>query len=94
MLDFKFISKGDISTVGVSTRDVLKFALDTSATSIVMAHNHPGGIAVPSTADLDITRAVSKALGAVSIILLDHIILANGDFVSLRQSERYAEVFE
>ena len=64
----------------------MEFALSANATSVVLAHNHPSGIALPSQADIAATERLSVALDAVGIILADHIIVSDEDFVSMAAS--------
>jgi DNA repair protein RadC len=64
-------------------------ALAANATSVILAHNHPSGLAVPSDADVQTTYRIAMALDAVEIELLDHIVVADDDFVSMTQSGRY-----
>lgn len=92
-LSFDILSKGDISSVGVSTRDLIQLAFKTNATCIVIAHNHPGGVALPSNEDIAITESVSIALKQIGVRLLDHIIVANGDYVSMNQTSKYQYIF-
>lgn len=61
-------------------------ALGANATSVVLAHNHPSGIAVPSDADVTTTHRVAAALRTVDVILVDHIVVADDDFVSMVHS--------
>ncbi len=82
----KCISKGDVSTVPLSPRQVAEFALANHATSIILAHNHPNGFAIPSGSDQISTLKIQDALHAVDIHLLDHIIVADDDFVSMADS--------
>ena len=56
---------------------------------MVLAHNHPSGLALPSDADIQTTRRVAVALDAVEIGLIDHIVVADDDFVSMSQSGYY-----
>ena len=53
---------------------------------MVLAHNHPSGVAVPSLEDVQATRRIAAALSAVEIHLADHMVIAEGDFVSMIQS--------
>ena len=64
-------------------RKVVRAALDANATSVVLAHNHPSGVALPSEEDKRVTQVIRDALDAVDVLLADHIIVADGDFVSL-----------
>jgi DNA repair protein RadC len=50
---------------------------------VVLAHNHPSGVALPSKEDEATTRSIQRALDAVDILLADHIVVADGDFVSM-----------
>ena len=54
--------------------------------TLVLAHNHPSGIAIPSPEDIHTTRRLAAALASVEIALADHIVVADGDYVSMVQS--------
>lgn len=82
-LDCILVQSGDVNSAGISVRKVVRAALDTNATSVVLAHNHPSGVALPSEEDKRVTQVIRDALDAVDILLADHIIVADGDFVSL-----------
>jgi hypothetical protein len=73
-------------------RRIVETALNANATTVVLAHNHPSGIALPSSDDVQTTHRVAAALDTVDIILADHIIVADDDFVSLVQSGVYRPV--
>ena len=64
-------------------------ALGANATSVVIAHNHPSGLAIPSNEDRLTTRKLAVALDAVELQLVDHIVVADNEFVSLLQSGYY-----
>ncbi len=93
LLNFNIIEKGDIGSVGVSTRKVIETLINTKATSVIIAHNHPGGVALPSDGDLKVTEMLKNSLKSINVTLIDHIIIANGDFVSLKQSELFRNLF-
>ena len=67
----------------------MEIALGANATTVVLAHNHPSGIAVPSAEDVQTTYRVANALDTVEITLADHIIVADGDYTSMAQSGYY-----
>jgi len=92
-LCFEILAEGDLTSVGVSTREIIQLALKTNATCVVICHNHPGGIALPSGADIALTEMVINALSHIGVKVLDHIIIANGDYVSLYQSKDYKHLF-
>lgn len=88
----KCITKGDVSSVPLSPRQVVEFALANQASAIILAHNHPNGFALPSGSDYSSTRKIQEALQAVDVNMLDHIIVADDDFVSMADNgffERY-----
>ena len=82
----KEIGEGSVNTASISVRKVVETALAANATTVVLAHNHPSGIAVPSNEDIQTTRRIAAALSAVEIHLADHIVVADGDYVSMVQS--------
>lgn len=89
VLASRVVSEGSVNAAEVSVRKVVEAALAVNATTVVMAHNHPSGNAVPSVEDIVTTRRVALALDAVGITLEDHIVVADRDYVSIRQSNLY-----
>lgn len=85
----KEVGQGSVNSAGVSVRRIVEVALGANATSVVLAHNHPSGLALPSGDDVQTTRRVAAALNAVEVRLADHIVVADDDFVSLAQSGYY-----
>ena len=73
------ISQGGIAGTVVDVKIVAKYAVDSLAHGIILAHNHPSGNLNPSQADIDITKKIAQALRLLDVKLLDHVILtANG----------------
>lgn len=83
VLTCKLLFQGSVNAAGVSVRKLVETALLFNSTSIILAHNHPSGLTAPSPEDLETTRRIHTALSAVDIQLTDHIIVADGDFLSL-----------
>lgn len=83
------VGRGSVNSAGVSVRKIVETALSFNATSAVLAHNHPSGLAIPSSEDIVTTRRVAMALDAVGIVLADHIVVADDDFVSMVESDYY-----
>jgi DNA repair protein RadC len=77
------VGEGSVNSANVPIRRIVEMALGANATSVVLAHNHPSGLAVPSNEDVITTHRVAAALSTVDIRLVDHIIVADDDFVSL-----------
>lgn len=82
----KEVGSGSVNSAAVSVRKIVETAMAANATTVVLAHNHPSGVAVPSNEDVLTTRRVAAALSAVEIRLADHIVVADGDYVSMVQS--------
>lgn len=82
----KCITTGDVNSVPLSPRQVVEFALANHALAVIIAHNHPNGLALPSASDTNTTRRIQEALKAVDIQVLDHIIVADDDFVSMKDN--------
>ena len=61
----------------------MKLALEKNAAAVILAHNHPSGVAEPSNADVTITKRLKAALALIDIRLLDHFIIGRGDITSL-----------
>lgn len=85
----KEISEGSVNAASISIRKVVETALNVNATSVVLAHNHPSGVALPSEEDVLTTKRLYTALQAVDVVLADHIVVAEGDYVSMAQSPKY-----
>ena len=81
------MSRGTTRATDVSIRKLVEFAIRYQAASIILAHNHPGGLALPSHDDMQTTRRIRDTLLPLSIGLRDHIIVAGDDFVSMRDSK-------
>jgi len=80
------VSRGTINSVPVNTRRIIEHAIKNTASSVIIAHNHPNGIALPSKEDDAVTMSISRAFSTVGISLDDHIVVAGEDFVSYRDS--------
>lgn len=80
------VIEGSIHSMDVSIKNIVKIASRYQASAAIIAHNHPSGIALPSSEDLDTTDAVQQALELLHIRLLDHIIIADRDYVSMADS--------
>ena len=82
----KEVGEGSVNSASISVRKIVETALAANATTVVLAHNHPSGIAMPSPEDIQSTRRIAAALNAVEVHLADHIIVAEGDYISMVQS--------
>ncbi len=85
VIGFEELFRGTIDGASVHPREVVKRALAYNAAALIMAHNHPSGVAEPSEADRHITAHLKQALSLVDIRVLDHIIVGEGEPVSLAE---------
>ena len=79
------ISRGTLTQASVYPREIIKAGLKHHAAALILAHNHPSGIAEPSEADLALTRHLKHALALVDIRLLDHLIVTGSGAISLAE---------
>ncbi len=86
VINCSLIGHGSVNSANVPIRRLVQEAINANASGIVLAHNHPSGIAVPSKEDVEITIRLSESLEIMELTLLDHIIVADDDFVSLKES--------
>ena len=86
LLSTKKLGQGVVDAVHIATRKVLEAALACNASRVVLAHNHVSGVAMPSQADVDTTLRLKRVLAEADITLIDHLIFAGGDMVSMAES--------
>ncbi len=87
------LTEGDSLTAAVSLRKIAEIALKNGATQVALAHNHPKGFPLPSQNDINFTAQVGQFLQSLNIRLVDHIIVGNGEYVSLASSKDYSYLF-
>lgn len=80
------VAKGSVNSTAISIRKIVDVALSENVTSVILAHNHPSGLALPSADDIRTTQCVAQALRAIDVQLLDHVIVCETEFVSLTLS--------
>lgn len=80
---------GEVGSVDFNEQKIIRTALVTSASAIIVAHNHPSGDSSPSQGDIEVTRELDKTLNNVGIQLLDHIIIADFDETSLKANNYF-----
>jgi DNA repair protein RadC len=81
------IADGTLDQAPVYTRNIVEAALRNRAHSVILAHNHPGGTARPSRADVEVTGRVKEALDTIGVTVVDHIISAGDRYVSFVEED-------
>ena len=86
VLACRLLQVGSVNSATVSLRKAAEVAMSCNASSVVLAHNHTSGLALPSKADIDTTLALKNVLEPLEIQLADHIVVADQDFVSMKDN--------
>lgn len=93
MIYFNIISKGSLNSSDMPIRKIVDLSLRHNAKTAFLAHNHPSGTALPSHSDLLTTQTVRETLLSVGVDLIDHFIVTDDDYVSLRDSGLAGNIF-
>ena len=86
ILRHKKIFEGSVNATLITVKLIMEEIFHTNATGIILAHNHPQGIALPSNADIVSTNKIKHALELINIRLVDHVIITDDDALSFRES--------
>jgi DNA repair protein RadC len=78
VIAFDELFRGTLDTANVHVREVVKQALARNAAAVILAHNHPSGVAEPSVADQTVTQRLKEALALIEVRLLDHLVIGDG----------------
>jgi DNA repair protein RadC len=85
VLAFEELFYGTVDGASVHPREVVRRCLAHNAAAVILAHNHPSGVAEPSRADEQITQRLKEALGLIDVRVLDHMIIGDGEITSLAE---------
>ena len=92
-LAWSAVGDGTVHSAEIVSRKLVELCLRYNATQIIMCHNHPSGIAIPSEGDRITTQRTIDALKTIGVHVVDHIIVAGNDYVSMAESKQYALMF-
>ena len=85
VIEFEILFQGTINGASVHPREVVRITLKHNAAALILAHNHPSGIAEPSSADRQITKRLAEALALIDVRVLDHIVVGDGECVAFSE---------
>ena len=85
VIEYEELFRGTIDGASVHPREVVRRAMAHNAAALILAHNHPSGVAEPSQSDTHITRRLKDALALMDVRVLDHIIIGDGEMTSLAE---------
>ena len=91
VLGVRRVAEGDVNSASIVTRRLAEAALSLNAARVVLAHNHVSGLALPSHADQATTAHLQSVLRQLGVVLVDHMIFADDDMVSMRESGHYRQ---
>lgn len=85
LIAYREMFKGTINSAAVYPRELIKQAIEDNAAAVILAHNHPSGIAEPSQADIQITQRIKQAFALIDVVVLDHFVIGHSNAVSFAQ---------
>ncbi len=83
MIDCIPLVDGSVNCSSVTIRTIAEYALRRDAAAVVLAHNHPGGLAIPSRADLQVTQSVESAMETIGVPLLEHMVVTENSYAPI-----------
>lgn len=85
LIAYREMFHGTINSAAVYPREVVKAAVGYNAAAVILSHNHPSGQPEPSQADIALTRRLKEALALIDVLVLDHIIVAADETLSMAE---------
>ena len=85
LIRFEELFRGTVNGASVHPREIAKRALHHNAAAVIIAHNHPSGVAEPSQADRAITERIRDVMGLIDVRLMDHLVVGDGEIVSFAE---------
>ena len=85
----KELARGTVNSASYDNRKLVEFAMRSNAAGVILAHNHPHGVAQPSGEDLDSTREARNLLNKIGVSLLDHVIFNDDSYTSIKERKDY-----
>lgn len=86
VLECVCLGEGSVNSANVPVRNLVHEVLISNATGVVLAHNHPSGLFVPSKEDVELTMRLRECLNMMDVLLIDHLIIVQDDYLSMRES--------
>ena len=80
------VGEGDVASVSLNTRQIVENAINSKAAMVALAHNHPSGVPFPSPEDREATLRIRDALEMIDVRLVEHVIVADNDYISMWES--------
>lgn len=87
------IAEGSLVTVKIDKRKIMEAIVRNNTVKLILTHNHPNGLAVPSSADVRATREIADLMREISANLMDHVIVADKEYFSMSNHVRFVDLF-
>lgn len=94
IINCRFLSEGSVNSTEISIRKLVELVISFNAVSVIIAHNHPNGIAYPSNEDINFTLKLRDMLSNLGVYLADHIILNEKEALSMHSDLNFVGYFE
>lgn len=94
VINCRFLSEGSVHSMEINIRKLVELVISFNAVSVVIAHNHPNGVAYPSNEDINFTLKLRDMLSNIGVYLADHIILNNDEVFSMHSDLNFVGYFE
>ena len=94
IINVETVCEGDICSASFNLRRLVELVVKNKASAMIIAHNHPGGLAIPSREDIDATISIKNSLAAIGVALLDHIVYIEDDYVSMSSTASFTRLFK
>lgn len=89
----RMLNEGDINSSAFDIREFVRVILESNCSSVIISHNHPHSISLPSKDDIRVTRAIIEVLKPLKVRLLDHIIVSDNDYTSMANHRQTLPLF-
>ncbi len=93
LITYRMLNEGDINSSSLDLRKLAALVLETNCQSVVISHNHPHGVVLPSCDDIDVTKAVVSLLSTLKVRVSDHIIVSDKDYLAMAKTHRFFHIF-
>ena len=93
LINCRLVNEGDICSSAFDIRELTRIVLETNCAGVIISHNHPHSIALPSQDDIDMTRVIINFLNTLKVTLLDHIIVSDEDYYSMASRKKTLPMF-
>ena len=93
LISADMLNEGDISSAAFDIRKMVATVLCKKADSVILVHNHPSAVSIPSNADVNVTKEVFNVLKSLGVKLADHIIISKSGYLSMARTNSFAYIF-